>query len=361
MRSWRLVAALQPSPVCTQIGQSLSAGKQRKLTAWLGAGTAETSSKPTAPAQSVFDSQPVPVLSFQGGLGQSATDTASQATTRANFLTTLGTGSAAASGRYLPSSFTRKGSGVKAGPGKPGGKAGQTSLRAFMQRPAAAATAIANAATTPNAVAPSMHPVPRASHGSSTAASAGLLDAAAEGSSDSQGHKTAPRQTSVGTVRHSSGAQDVAQLPEQDCPQLSSLSTMSQSHSLDAPLCTLQQPASDRGQKRTGALANDVNIEQYADEQHIPESATVSKSHQQAAVGAVVSAVSSSQSSVSAPESQPSLSAASDADKAAVSAAWSKIQSKMKAPKCRGHNEDCVIREVKKNGPNKGETACGKH
>ncbi len=45
---------------------------------------------------------------------------------------------------------------------------------------------------------------------------------------------------------------------------------------------------------------------------------------------------------------------AADAGKAAVTAAWSKIQNKMKAPKCKGHGEDCVIREVKKNGPNKG-------
>ena len=229
-----------------------------------------------------------------------------------------------------------------------------------MQRPAAAATAIAKAATAPNAVAPSMNPVPRASHGSKTAASAGLLGAAPEGSSDSQGHQTAPRQFSVGTVPDLSGAQDVTQLPEQDCPQLSSLSNLSRPHSLDAPLSTCQQPASDRGQKRTRALANDVSIERHAEEQHIPESVKVSIGYQQSAFGAVVSAVSSSQSSVSAPESQPSLSAASDAEKAAVTAAWSKIQSKMKAPKCRGHNEDCVIREVKKNGPNKGEMACGK-
>ena len=46
--------------------------------------------------------------------------------------------------------------------------------------------------------------------------------------------------------------------------------------------------------------------------------------------------------------------AAAPGDKAAVTAAWSKIHSKMRAPKCKGHNEDCVIREVKKSGPNKG-------
>lgn len=44
-----------------------------------------------------------------------------------------------------------------------------------------------------------------------------------------------------------------------------------------------------------------------------------------------------------------------DAEKAAATEAWQRIHSKMKAPKCKGHSEDCVIREVKKNGPNKGE------
>ena len=35
--------------------------------------------------------------------------------------------------------------------------------------------------------------------------------------------------------------------------------------------------------------------------------------------------------------------------------AWNKIKDKMKPPKCKGHNEDCVIRQVKKKGPNNGE------
>ena len=34
--------------------------------------------------------------------------------------------------------------------------------------------------------------------------------------------------------------------------------------------------------------------------------------------------------------------------------AWNKIKERMKPPKCRGHNEDCVIRQVKKKGPNHG-------
>lgn len=44
-----------------------------------------------------------------------------------------------------------------------------------------------------------------------------------------------------------------------------------------------------------------------------------------------------------------------DTEKAAATEAWQRIHTKMKAPRCKGHSEDCVIREVKKNGPNKGE------
>lgn len=37
-----------------------------------------------------------------------------------------------------------------------------------------------------------------------------------------------------------------------------------------------------------------------------------------------------------------------------AAAAWRSIQQKMKPPKCAGHGEACVIRQVKKAGPNKG-------
>ena len=42
-------------------------------------------------------------------------------------------------------------------------------------------------------------------------------------------------------------------------------------------------------------------------------------------------------------------------DRATAAAAWQQIHKKMKPPKCGGHKEDCVIREVKKPGPNKGK------
>ena len=324
-----LLAALQLSSVYNETDKTFCAGKQRKLTAWLGAVTADSDSKPAAPAEP----EPASVISSQAGLNNA--DTAFQAPTRASSLTVAASSdTAATSGRHTPSSFTRKGSGARAGPSKLGGKAGQTSLRAFMQRPAADATTIADAVTAPNAAVQSISSVPRAGHSNSnsTPHSVGLLGFVPAGSSDLQDQKTAIRQYDVGATPDSSGAQHSTQLPQQDCSQLSSLSQL---HSLEAPFCTSEQLAPDRGQKRTHAFAHYLNIEQHAVEQHRPESA------------------------VSVPESQPSVSAASDTEKAAVTAAWSKIQSKMKAPKCRGHNEDCVIREVKKNGPNKGETACG--
>ena len=42
-------------------------------------------------------------------------------------------------------------------------------------------------------------------------------------------------------------------------------------------------------------------------------------------------------------------------DHATAAAAWRQIKQKMQPPKCPGHNENCVIREVKKPGPNKGK------
>ena len=38
----------------------------------------------------------------------------------------------------------------------------------------------------------------------------------------------------------------------------------------------------------------------------------------------------------------------------AAKAAWAQIQQRMKPPLCKGHNEPCVIRQVKKGGPNQG-------
>ena len=318
----------------------MSAGKQRKLTAWLGAIATESSLKLTASAPADSNSQSMPAISSQAiDPSHAVTDiSACLEPTRANSIAgATGSDSAAASTRPLPSSLTRKGSGARAASGgKQGGKAGQTSLRSFMQRPAAA---IANAVTAPNAAMQST--TSALSGGHSAPACAGLLGAAPTASSDPQGHMTTMTQSDAGALPGSSGAQISAQLPVQDHSGLSSLYTLSQMHGhVEQPGATMQ-PALGRGQKRSHSLTEDVAIEQTAG---------FPAAHQQAAVEAGYDA---SQSDV--PRSQSSMNAASDAGKAAVTAAWSKIHSKMKAPKCRGHNEDCVIREVKKNGPNKGD------
>jgi hypothetical protein len=38
----------------------------------------------------------------------------------------------------------------------------------------------------------------------------------------------------------------------------------------------------------------------------------------------------------------------------ATRAAWQRIANRMVPPKCRGHGEACVLRTVKKSGPNQG-------
>ena len=43
--------------------------------------------------------------------------------------------------------------------------------------------------------------------------------------------------------------------------------------------------------------------------------------------------------------------------KASAKAAWAHIQQRMKPPLCKGHSEPCVIRQVKKGGPNQGKAA----
>lgn len=60
---------------------------------------------------------------------------------------------------------------------------------------------------------------------------------------------------------------------------------------------------------------------------------------------------------------QPAMSWQSQADSglpeqnASAKAAWAQIQQRMKPPLCKGHSEPCVIRQVKKGGPNQGNPA----
>lgn len=244
-------------PPCSSLlyRQPLSAGKQRKLTSWLGAVTTDSSSQPTAPARPDFCSQQPSALSSQAGIHHAPTDTTSQPPTRANSLTTAASSdNAAVSGRHLPSSFTRRGSGARAGSGKHGVKAGQTSLRAFMQSPAAAVPAMASAAAALQAGVQNTHSEP------STPACAGLLGLAPTGSSDPQGHQTAARQCNVGTVSDPSGAQDSTQLPMQDPSQLSCSNALSQTQSVDAQPGMVLQPASNMGLKCTHLLINQCKL-----------------------------------------------------------------------------------------------------
>jgi AP endonuclease-2 len=48
------------------------------------------------------------------------------------------------------------------------------------------------------------------------------------------------------------------------------------------------------------------------------------------------------------------VAAALEAHGQATKAAWQRISSSMRAPCCTGHREPCVLRTVKKKGPNQG-------
>lgn len=303
-----------------------------------------------ASAQADPPSQPPPALPYLAGIHHAAANTAPPTAIRAN---SLGT---AAVGGQLPSSIsiTRKGSGMRAGGGKQGGKAGQTSLRAFMRRPPAATV---NAATAPNVIMQqsclgALKPGSATSLGDSTPAGAGLLGVALPArASYPEPQEATMRQSDAGPAS-SSGAQVSCQQLGQECSELSSLGSVPNMRIPEEFTETSVQIAIASGLKRNSSPTGEVDMQQHP--AGTCRAAALLSGHQQAAIepGAKLDDVKSSQSNVSG--SQTSVSAASDAGKAAVTAAWSKIQSKMKAPKCRGHSEDCVIREVKKNGPNKG-------
>lgn len=52
---------------------------------------------------------------------------------------------------------------------------------------------------------------------------------------------------------------------------------------------------------------------------------------------------------------QPHSEAEAPQQNASAKAAWKQIQQRMRPPLCKGHSEPCVIRQVKKGGPNQGE------
>ena len=304
------------------------AGKQRKLTAWLGSITNENQT------QSRLDVSSQPPLVDPNSTHRTHAPTvtndraASQCTTTEPSLNAAEAVSSAAPSALLRafSSFTRRGSGSKGS-----NKASQTSLRSFLQQAPVAAAAL----TTPiqQSLAgqnPSL--LPNLSQSSSTvvsdAAQAGVhapvfpltnVTHAATAQKSMWLKAEAAADTTQVSEAHVDLSQDAASTKPQDTLQRRSSNT---------ELKTQEQQAGTQSGATPGLGQNDVGF-----------------------TSAVPSEVDASSQSGSAP----------DADKAAVTAAWSRIQSQMKAPKCKGHGEDCVIREVKKSGPNKGMCAVNEH
>lgn len=225
--------------------------------------------------------------------------------------------------------FSRKGSSSKAS--ARGGKAGQTNLRTFLQQRPAAVTTTATA----------------------TSAKA---DATANAAATSSTHTI---QTATPAA---AGASPVTALP------VTAMSVTAMSHD---PLMSARS-ADDKSAVPAASVHPVMPQQAGADLQHagaadrqmssdpaLEHEAGILQGTSLASMPSQVEAKAADPSSRSTQSSQSDAfgsqsSSAADAGKAAVTAAWSKIQNKMKAPKCKGHGEDCVIREVKKNGPNKG-------
>lgn len=243
--------------------------------------------------------------------------------------TTQGTVHNAAGGvARAGANFSRKGSGSKAG--ARGGRAGQTNLRTFLQQRFAAGTT----ATTASAKA----------------------DASANAAAMSRAHSihTGVPAAACASPLTALPATAMSMTAVSHDPQTSARSA---EHKSAVPVTLLdpvmpQQAGADvqHAEAVDRQMSNDPALQHEAGPMK-GNSLASAPSHSQAEAADPSSR--SAQSSQSDAFGSQSNSAA-DAGKAAVTAAWSKIQNKMKAPKCKGHGEDCVIREVKKNGPNKG-------
>ncbi len=222
---------------------------------------------------------------------------------------------------------SRKGSGSRAG--AKGSKAGQTNLRTFLQQRPAAVTTTATA-TCAKAAASATAAAMSSMIQTATPAAAGVSPVTAlpvtAMSVTAMSHDP-PMSARSAEVRSAVPAASVdPAIPQQAGADLQ------------------HAEAADR------QMSNDPALEQEAGPpQGISLASALSHSQAEAADPSARSAQ-SSQSDAFGSQSN----SAADAGKAAVTAAWSRIQNKMKAPKCKGHGEDCVIREVKKNGPNKG-------
>lgn len=293
-------------------GQCVCTGKQRKLTAWLGGATTDTQSQSQlSSAPSKLSSQPCTHDTTHHSTLPSPSNSNSVLPSTAEQISLpmpqCSTGNAAVS--TLPkafSSFTRKGSGSRTG--TKGGKSGQTSLRAFLQHPPAASTCatVDGSATSAEGNAAPMVPTHAAS-----APIAAHADDPISAPQSSEADSAGPTVDLHLKIRQQPGFTELLPAAPADMQGSSALPQ-------DAVTNALQGSGSDQGGATYAGLGS-----VYSCETDIVGSQT---------------------------------SGAADADKAAVTAAWSKIHSKMKAPKCKGHGEDCVIREVKKNGPNKGDS-----
>ena len=327
----------------------LSAGKQRKLTAWLGSLSADSSQ-----SQPALSSHDINTEMLQTSNTDKTTFAASSPKLpQASSLSTVSGKDIAASVRQPPVSLTRKGSGARAGASKRGAKVGQTSLKSFMQRSPAASVNAASASTAimqrpfaaATVTASALDP------GDSTSALVGLLETAPVGPS-------APQEESDSRGQFGSGAAAEPPVAESSATQLlhqPALQRSSQQSDLDAAQQDPDQhaqPAADSRQKRChAAISAGLQAEHLGHATNRTSSAALLETGDATGINTLSGPASSAQRDAS--DSSECLIA--DVGKAAATAAWSKIHSKMKAPKCKGHNEDCVIREVKKNGPNKGE------
>ena len=227
--------------------------------------------------------------------------------------------------------FSRKGSSTGSKAGTRGGKAGQTNLRTFLQQRPAAVTTTATAtsakadATANAAATSSTHTIQTATPAAAGASPVTALPVTA---------------MSVTAMSHD--------------PQMSAGSADEKSAVPAASVHPVMPQQAGAGLQNAGAadrqMSSDPALEHEAGISHSTSLASMPSQVEAKAADPSSRSTQSSQSNAFGSQS----SSAADAGKAAVTAAWSKIQNKMKAPKCKGHGEDCVIREVKKNGPNKG-------
>lgn len=330
---WDLLAPLPaPESAPPLSTRYMFTGKQRKLTAWLGGATSVelVHSQLTAASQPPLPNPNDPhqhcFTKLSSSISTDPFSTAEHVTTpTVQGIIHIAPSAIPRAGAGLP----RQGSGSKAG--ARGGKAGQTNLRTFLQqRPAAVTTT----ATATNAKA----------------------DASANAAAMSSTHMT---QTATPAA---AGASPVTALP------VTALSATAMSHDPQISARSAEVKSAVPAASMKPVMPQQAGAElQHAKAADRQMSNAAGPEHEAGPLQGIslASAPSHSQADAADPSSRSAQSSqsdafgsqsnsAADAGKAAVTAAWSKIQNKMKAPKCKGHGEDCVIREVKKNGPNKG-------